>query len=460
MVALVTILAGLLFGYDQGVISGALSFIADDFSLSSTLQEVVTSWVTLGALAGALVAGILADRIGRKRTLLLAGLLFTVGASIQAFAPDTPVLVVGRFVIGAGVGVASVAGPLYAAEMAPKQTRGRFVSSYQLAITIGILVADIVDAAFSASGEWRWMLGLAIVPGLLLTMVVAIMPDTPRWLMKMGRRADASVSLSKTQGGPDVDRRLDAIERDLEGTPDARWREVFAPAVRRALWVGIGLAVFQQVTGINAIIYYSNEIFDLAGFTSAQEQADATLLAVGVVNVLATFIAIAFIDRFGRKPLLLTGLVGMTLSLTAVGVSFWTMNEDAGSGGAPSIVGIVTLISLVVYIASFAFSLGPVVWTLISEIYPNRVRGRAVAVATAANWAAAFLVSQTFLSLLDAIGEAATFLLFAGMCVVSYVWIERKVPETKGKSLEEIQQAWAEHDRDRAVPAAPALQTD
>jgi sugar porter (SP) family MFS transporter len=334
MVALVTILAGLLFGYDQGVISGALSFIADDFSLSSTLQEVVTSWVTLGALAGALVAGILADRVGRKRTLLLAGLLFTVGASIQAFAPDTGVLVVGRFVIGVGVGVASVAGPLYAAEMAPKQKRGRFVSSYQLAITIGILVADIVDAAFSASGEWRWMLGLAIVPGLLLTMVVAIMPDTPRWLMKMGRRADASVSLTKTQGGPDVDRRLDAIERDLEGTPDARWREVFAPAVRRALWVGIGLAVFQQVTGINAIIYYSNEIFDLAGFTSAQAQADATLLAVG---------------------------------------------------------------------------------------------------------------------------EAATFLLFAGMCVVSYVWIERKVPETEGKSLEEIQQAWAEHDRERV---APALQTD
>jgi MFS family permease len=285
MVALVTILAGLLFGYDQGVISGALSFIADDFSLSSTLQEVVTSWVTLGALAGALVAGILADRVGRKRTLLLAGLLFTVGASIQAFAPDTGVLVVGRFVIGVGVGVASVAGPLYAAEMAPKQTRGRFVSSYQLAITIGILVADIVDAAFSASGEWRWMLGLAIVPGLLLAMVVAIMPDTPRWLMKMGRRADASVSLTKTQG-------------------------------------------------------------------------------------------------------------------------------------------------------------------------------RAVAVATAANWAAAFLVSQTFLTLLDAIGEAATFLCLAGMCVVSYVWIERRVPETKGKSLEEIQRAWAEHDRERVAPAAPAPQTD
>lgn len=460
MVALVTILAGLLFGYDQGVISGALGFIAKDFNLSSTLQEVVTSWVTLGALAGALLAGILADRVGRKRTLLLAGVLFSVGAAIEAFAPGTPILVVGRFVVGAGVGVASVAGPLYAAEMAPKQTRGRFVSSYQLAITIGILLADIVDAAFSASGEWRVMLGLAIIPGIMLIMVVSVMPDTPRWLMKMGRRSDAKASLTKTQGGPDVDRRLDLIQRDLEGTTDAKWREVFAPSMRRALWVGIGLAVFQQITGINAIIYYSNEIFDLAGFTTATQQADATLLAVGVVNVLATFIAIAFIDRFGRKPLLLTGLVGMTLSLIAVGMSFWFLDKNPSTGGGPSTVGIVTLVALVVYIASFAFSLGPVVWTLISEIYPNGVRGRAIAVATAANWAAAFLVSQTFLSLLDAIGETATFFLFAVMCVISFIWIKRKVPETKGKSLEEIQQVWAEHDQAQAAGSAPVLHTD
>ncbi len=217
MVAVVTILAGLLFGYDQGVISGALGFIAKDFDLSRRSRGR-HQLGDLGALAGALLAGILADRVGPQRTLLLAGVLFLVGAAIEAFAPGTPILVVGRFVVGAGVGVASVAGPLYAAEMAPKQTRGRFVSSYQLAITIGILLADIVDAAFSASGEWRVMLGLAIIPGIMLIIVVSVMPDTPRWLMKMGRRTDAKASLTKTQGGPDVDRRLDVIQRDLEGT--------------------------------------------------------------------------------------------------------------------------------------------------------------------------------------------------------------------------------------------------
>ena len=184
------------------------------------------------------------------------------------------------------------------------------------------------------------------------------------------------------------------------------------------------------------------------------------MLAVGVVNVLATFIAIAFIDRFGRKPLLLTGLVGMTVSLIAVGMSFWVLDKNPSTGGGPSTVGIVTLVALVVYIASFAFSLGPVVWTLISEIYPDGVRGRAIAVATAANWAAAFLVSQTFLSLLDAIGETATFFLFAVMCVIAYVWIKRKVPETKGKSLEEIQEAWAEHDQALAAGSAPVMHTD
>ncbi len=446
MVALVTLLAGLLFGYDQGVISGALQFIADDFKLSDTLKEVVTSWVTLGALGGALLAGVLADELGRKRALIIAGVLFVGGALVQSLAPGTGILVLGRFVIGLGVGVASVAAPLYAAEMAPAETRGRFVSTYQLAITMGIFIAYIVDALQADTGDWRLMLGIAVVPGGLLTLTMFGMTDTPRWYMKAGRRDDARTALERTQRAADADSRLDAIAADMVDDNEASWGEVFSPGVRRALWVGVGLAVFQQVTGINAIIYYADRIFDLAGFTTAAEQTTATLFAVGAVNVAATFIAVAFVDRFGRRPLLLTGLVGMGVSLTAVGLSFAFLDESATAGGAPSAVGIITLVSLVVYIASFAFSLGPVVWTVISEIYPSAIRGRAVSVATAANWAAAFVVSMTFLNLLDAIGETATFLLFAVLSAVTFVWIARKVPETRGKSLEEIQEVWAEHD--------------
>jgi sugar porter (SP) family MFS transporter len=448
LVGVVTMLAGTLFGYDQGVISGALQFIQVDFGLTSFMTEVVTSWVTLGALVGALVAGLLADRLGRRNTAMIAGALFMLGAAISAFAPGTAVLVVGRFVLGFGVGVASVAAPLYAAEMAPKESRGRFVSSYQLAITIGILLAYVVDDVLSTSGNWRLMLGLAVVPGGLLLLVMLTMPETPRWLMGAGRRADAAESLTRVRGSRGVEEALDEIEEQVaEDADKASWGEVFGASLRRPLMVGVGLAVFQQITGINAIIYYANEIFAEAGFSTPQEQAEATLWAVGVVNVLATFVAIAYVDRFGRRPLLFAGLVGMTVSLLAVGTAFVFLDEQATNGGTtPSTVGIITLISLVVFIASFAFSLGPIVWTVISEIFPSRVRGRAVAIATAANWGAAFLVSQFFLSLIDWVGTAATFYLFAFFSIIAFFWIRRFVPETKGRSLEAIQDLWADPD--------------
>jgi sugar porter (SP) family MFS transporter len=460
MVGFVVILAGLLFGYDQGVIAGALGGMTASFDLSTTMQEVVTSLVTLGALVGALLGGGLADKLGRTRTLVIAGVFFALGAIGEAASQSTGVLTVSRFVVGFGVGIASVAAPLYAAEMAPKQTRGRFVSSYQLAITIGILMADIVDAALSNDGRWRLMLGLSVVPGVVLILVAAIMPDSPRWLMRMGRRSDARTALVKTQGGPKVEERLDAIADDLTSNPEAGWSQVFAPSIRRALWVGVGLAVIQQVTGINAVIYYSDKIFSLAGFSTPAQQTHATLIAVGLVNVLATLIALAWVDRFGRKPLLFAGLVGMTIGLVAIAGAFAFLDKNPTEGGGASVVGIVTLIAMVVYIASFAFSLGPVVWTMIAEIFPSQVRGKAVAVSAAANWGAAFVVSATFLSLIDAIGEVATFLLFAVMCVIAFVWIKANVPETKGKALEEIQDAWAEHDRRQNAPKTPSLDID
>jgi MFS transporter, SP family, galactose:H+ symporter len=457
-VGVVTFLAGLLFGYDQGVISGALPLLQADLGLSTFESEIITSWVTLGALFGALVAGGTADRIGRRWTAVAAGILFAGGALIEAVAPGAALLTVGRLVTGLGVGFASVVAPLYAAEMSPKRLRGRFVSTYQLAITVGIFLAYLADDALTSSDRWRLMFALAVIPGVALVIGFLVMPESARWLLKMGRRDQARASVSKVEGPDVADERLALLEAGLEEEAregQASWGEVFSPGLRRALWVGLGLAVFQQVTGINAIIYYANEIFAEAGFTTAEEQAKATLYAVGLVNVLATFIAVAWVDRFGRRPLLFTGLVGMGVSLAAVGISFASLSTTPESETHTTVGGIVTVIALVVFIASFAFSMGPIVWTMISEIYPNRVRGRAISVATAVNWFAAFLVAQFFLSIVDAIGESTTFIVFSALCAVSFVFVWFLVPETKGRSLEEIQRRWVVGG-DRMLDEEPA----
>lgn len=447
MVVLVVVLfSGGLFGYDQGVISGALGGIEKTFSLSVLLVQVVTSWVTLGALAGALAAGELADRIGRKRTVLIAGVLFTLGALMQAVAPGVMVLVAGRLIIGAGVGVAAVAAPLYAAELAPTAVRGRFISAYQLAITIGIFLAYLVNGWLAESDSWRIMLGVAAVPGLLLFGVALLAPESPRWLMKVGRRDDAAAELHRVRPGIDVKPRLDSIEVALrEEGGHASWTELFHREWRRPLMIGVWLAIFQQITGINAIIYYANQIFASAGFDTQASQTTATTWAIGGVNVAATLIAIAFIDKLGRRKLLLAGLAGMGASLIVVGFAFQFIITGAAATAAatgPSAAGIVTLLALVGFIICFAFSMGPVVWTVINEIFPGHIRGRAVAVATAVNWGSAYLVSQSFLSLTGGIGNSMTFWLFALFCLIAWVWIYFRVPETKGQSLERIQQLW------------------
>jgi sugar porter (SP) family MFS transporter len=442
MVGVVTMLAGLLFGYDQGVIAGALQGIEQDFTVGTTLAEIITSWVTLGALAGALVAGILADRFGRRPTILVAAGLFTVGAAVEAFAPGPAVLVIGRLIVGFGVGVASVAAPLYAAELAPAHLRGRFVSLYQLAITIGIFIAYAVDQALTNGDFWRVMLGVSAVPGVLLGLAMLPMKESPRWLLRRGRVEDAVAALSAIDPDADVAAWTAETQAALTAEADqASWRELFGPALRAPLMIGVGLAVFQQITGINAIIYYADEIFAAAGFHTTQEQAAATTWAIGGVNVLATFIAVAYVDRFGRKPLLQAGLVGMAISLAVVGLCFLDIDDQNPDG--LSMQGVCTLVALVVYIACFAFSLGPVVWTMINEIFPNRVRGRGVALATAANWGSAWLVSQFFLTVTDGIGQAGTFWLFAGFAVVAFIWITARVPETKGRTLEEIEAYFA-----------------
>jgi len=450
LVLVVVLLAGALFGYDQGVISGALEGIQRDLKLSPLLVEVVTSWVTLGALVGSLAGGEIADRLGRRKALVTAAALFAAGAGVEALAPGVAILVSGRLLVGFGVGVAAVAAPLYAAELAPADQRGRFVSAYQLAITVGIFLAYLVDQALADEGRWRTMLGVSAVPAVLLLLAIVPAVESPRWLVRTGRRDLARANIVRARPWVDPDTRLKSIEDSLrDEPPNASWSEVFAPAWRRPLSIGIGLAVFQQVTGINAVIYYSDRIFAAAGFSTPQEQTMATTWAIGAVNVVATLIAVAFIDRLGRRPLLLAGLAGMCASLVAVGLAFFS----AGTGAMSPAAGVVTLAALVIFIVSFAFSLGPVVWTVINEIFPGRVRGRAVAVATAVNWGAAFVVSEFFLTLVGAIGEAGTFGLFAIFCVAGGVWIYRRVPETKGRSLEQIESLW----ETGAPPATPAI---
>ena len=448
-VGAVVMLAGVLFGYDQGVISGALDGIKRDFHVSTFLLEVITSWVTLGAMGGALVAGALADRLGRRLTIIVASVLFTLGALVEALAPGSLVLVVGRLIVGFGVGVASVAAPLYAAEMAPARLRGRFVSLYQLAITIGIFVAYLVDYILSHYQGWRAMLGVSAVPAILLIVAMIPLPDSPRWYMTAGRRDDAARSLAKIEPSDHVDGDLDQIAATLkeEARSAATWATVFAAEWRRPLVIGVTLAVLQQFTGINAIIYYANQIFASAGFTSPDSQSLATLWAIGAVNVVATFVAVAWVDRFGRRPLLFIGTTGMGISLVVVGAMFLRLGEvKSGTTAAhgPTGEGLITLVALVVFIACFAFSLGPVVWTVINEIFPSSVRGKAVAVATAANWFAAWVVSQFFLTLVGLITSTGVFWLFAFFCLVTFVFVKRVVPETKGKSLEQIQSMWGD----------------
>jgi MFS transporter, SP family, galactose:H+ symporter len=446
-IGLVVMLAGLLFGYDQGVISGALSGIDKSFHPSTLVIEIITSWVTLGAMAGALVAGTLTEHYGRRMSILLAAAVFVVGALLEALAPDTFVLVLGRLVLGAGVGVASVAAPLYGAENAPAHVRGRFVSLYQMAITIGIFLAYFADYLLVDGNAWRIMLGVSAIPAVLLLVAVWPLGDSARWYLKVGRRKEAEAVLQKVNPAGNAVAEAAQLEEAIQADAQATWREVFARDWRKPLSVAALLAVLQQLTGINAIIYYADTIFAAAGFNNPTSQSLATLWAVGAVNVVATLVAVLWVDRFGRKPLLLLGSVGMCAGLLIVAGAFFelqkvTSSERATHGVASA--GILALIGLVIFIASFAFSLGPVVWTVINEVFPSHVRGRGVAVATAINWFAAWVVAQTFLTLVNAISTEGTFLLFAGFCVVTFIYVRWFLPETKGKTLEEVQKMWSD----------------
>jgi SP family galactose:H+ symporter-like MFS transporter len=437
MIAAVAALGGLLFGFDTGVIAGAMLYIVPDLRLGPAEQGLVVSAVTFGALFGALAGGTCADTLGRRWTNIAAGVSFILGSILSAIAPNVEVLIASRVVIGVAIGMTSVAGPMYIAELAPAQHRGRLVSLFQLAVTIGILVSYIVDRALAPAHAWRWMLGLAFIPGALLVIGMLPMPESPRWLLKKGMETAARRVLALLRSPAQVEQDVREIREDFAHSQHSDWAQLLTPGLRPALVIGIGLAVFQQVTGINTIIYYAPEIFQTAGFDQGTTALAATI-GIGVINVLSTLVAMWLVDRVGRKPLLLAGLAGMTASLASLGVA-----QRFGStiGLNPHSLAPITVGFVGMYIICFAFSMGPIVWLMISEIFPNQSRARASAVSTSANWMANFLVSVSFPVLQVTMGPALWFL-YAAMGVGALVFVIGYVPETKGKSLEEISRQW------------------
>jgi MFS transporter, SP family, galactose:H+ symporter len=427
-------LGGLLFGYDTGVISGALLFIRTQFALSTPQQGLVVSVVLVGAAVGALSGGHLADIFGRRLMLLVTAAIFVAGALVCAAAPSLIVLVIGRLIVGLGIGFATSTVPIYISEVSPPQARGWQVSLFQLAITIGILAAYLVDYVFSGSMAWRWMLGLAVVPGAILGLGMIRMPESPRWLAEHGQTDLARKVLSRIRAGKNIDSEWREIQETLaEGEERGRFADLLSPSIRIALVVGVGLAIFQQVTGINTVIYYAPVIVQSAGISSASGAILATA-GIGLVNVLMTIVAMWLIDHVGRRPLLLIGIAGMIVSLGVLGFVF-----RMPTGGSLAWLAVITLM---VYVASFAISLGPIFWLLIAEIYPLKVRGIAEGTAAGVNWAFNFLISYTFLRLVELLGPSYTFWLYAVLAIASWLFSYYLVPETKGRTLEEIEHSF------------------
>lgn len=449
--AAISALGGLLFGYDTGVISGAVLFIRQDFSLSPTSVEFVISCVLIGALLGAMGGGALADRYGRRRVIVATAALFVAGSIATALSPSVAWLIAGRIVVGAAIGVASFTAPLYISEVSPVAIRGRLVSINQLALTCGIVVSYLIDYALSGAHAWRWMFALAAVPAAMLGLGMLWLPESPRWLVGRRMTAAARTVLQRIRGTNDVDAELEAMQRDV-AVEGGGWKELLAPLIRPALIVGVSLAVFQQVTGINTVIYYAPMIFQFAGFKSVSASILATV-GVGAVNVVMTLAALLLVDRVGRRPLLLAGLAGMVLGLGALGLAFRLSQLSASLGW-------IAAGSLMLYVGAFAVGLGPVFWLLIAEIYPLKIRGLAMSVATAANWGANLLVALTFLTLIQMAGRAPTFWLYALVGIGAWLFAWFYVPETKGRSLEEIEAHWraGKHPRALGRQAPPASQ--
>ena len=466
-VGLTAALAGLLFGLDVGVISGANEFIQKDFGIDDRAVENIVSSLLWGAVFGVLVSGFFSHRLGRRGTILISALVFAAGSIFCALAPTPGALIAARFFLGIAVGMASFVAPLYLSEIAPQSVRGALISMYQLMITIGIVLAFLSDTFFStyanlqplatsvsesvsalAGGRgqmvmeayfampWRWMLGVIAVPALLMFVGMLFLPESPRWLVLKKRIDEARTVLrrlasSDAEAGQELEDIQSSLRVEQKGFALFRDNRNF----RRAVFLGVGLQVIQQFTGINVIMYYAPRILNEAGFNTTAEQMWGTVL-IGTINVLATFIAIAFVDRLGRKPIMYAGFTVMGLGMLSLGALF---HLGIGSGGG-LVMSYLAVASLVVFIIGFAMSAGPIIWILCAEIFPLAGRDFGITCSTVTNWAANAVVGMTFLTMLNGLGPGNTFLLYGALNAVFIVFFLALVPETKGVSLESIEQ--------------------
>jgi SP family arabinose:H+ symporter-like MFS transporter len=444
--ATIASLGGFLFGYDTAVISGTLAFVRTQFGLAAAMEGWYVSSALVGCIAGVSVAGWLSDKFGRKMILLLAATLFSISAIGCAVSGSFTTLVVYRLIGGMGVGMASMLSPLYISEISPPDLRGRLVALYQFSITIGILCSFFVNARLldrSIHGilnnaalqlifkdeVWRAMLGMETIPALLFFLLLTTIPKSPRWLVVNGQIQKASKILGRIVGPEAAASEIAEITHTLSIEKNSL-KMVLEPGIKLAVLLGVSLAVLQQFTGIDAVIYYGPKILEQAGF--GLSEALGGQVVIGFINMSFTVLAILTIDKFGRKPLLIAGTAGMLVSLTAIGLLFALDMAE----------GILLLSFILVFIACFAFSLGPVVWVILSEIYPNRIRGRAMSIATLGVWIGTTIIGQTIPISLENLGPALTFWIFALFCIPTIYIGARLMPETKGKTLEEIEQHW------------------
>lgn len=431
LVAFVASLGGLLSGFDMGVISGALLYINQTWPLSAFEQGWLVSSAIVGSVIGAAANGVLADIYGRKKIIIATSIIFIIGSIMCGYAITAGWLIFSRIIIGIAVGMISFVAPIYLSEIAPEKIRGSLVSLYQLALTAGILLSYLINRIFAnAEFNWRWMLGSGVIPAIVLFIGILFLHDTPRWLLSKNKVDEAREVFKKIYASNDVEDHISEIQKTIKDSTDhqkvklQKW--MFMP-----IFVGVGLMFVQICTGINTIIYYTPTIFNLAGFSDNISAIYATI-GVGVVNFLMTFVAIAYIDKFGRKPLLYIGLTGMLISMFALSGSFLL-----GENGRWLAVA-----SVIIYIASFAMSLGPICWIMVSEIMPLKIRGFAMSAATVSNFAFNFIVVLTFLPLLETLGNSATFMIFGLITLLSFFFVYFFVPETKGISLEKIEDNW------------------
>ncbi|MBX3257428.1 MAG: sugar porter family MFS transporter [Chitinophagaceae bacterium] len=433
----VAAIGGLLFGYDTAVVAGAIGFIEEKYMLSPAMKGWAASCAIIGCMVGAMLSGVLSDRLGRKKVLMISAFAFAV-SSIGILLPSG----IGSFIIfrligGIGIGIASILSPMYISEIAPAHIRGRLISIYQLGIVTGILliyfvnagIAGLYDHSWNVEAGWRWMFGSGLIPSLVFILLLIPTPESPRWLGAQNRWEEAAAILEKVNGKENALAEINVIRGSLSET-EAPFSELLKPALRKPLVIGIVLAIFSQVTGINAIMYYAPEIFKATG--SGSSSALMQTVWVGSINLLMTIVAIKYVDLLGRKKLLLIGAGGMAICLSLVGYAFFTGNT----------AGYWVLAGILLYISFFAISLGPLTFVVISEIFPTNIRGRAMSVAIFFLWLSVYIVSQTFPMLVEGIGEAYTFWIYMVTSLLAFFFIWSAVPETKAKTLEQIQEMW------------------